>query len=38
MVRTGYGHSEEHAPPAGVTTDVMVDNLAAAVGWILETL
>lgn len=38
MVRTGYGHSEEHAPPAGVTTDVIVDNFAAAAGWILENL
>jgi D-glycero-D-manno-heptose 1,7-bisphosphate phosphatase len=36
MVRTGYGHSEEHAPPPGVTTDAIVDNLAAAVGWILD--
>lgn len=36
MVRTGYGRAEEHAPPAGVTTDAIVDNLAAAVGWILN--
>jgi D-glycero-D-manno-heptose 1,7-bisphosphate phosphatase len=38
MVRTGYGRGEEHAPPAGVTTDAVVDNLAAAVGWILQEL
>jgi D-glycero-D-manno-heptose 1,7-bisphosphate phosphatase len=36
MVRTGYGHAEEQSPPAGVTTEAIVDNLAAAVGWILE--
>ena len=36
MVRTGYVQSEEHTPPTGVTTDATVDNLAAAVGWILS--
>ena len=38
MVRTGYGRDEEHAVPAGVSTDAIVDNLAAAVGWILQEL
>jgi D-glycero-D-manno-heptose 1,7-bisphosphate phosphatase len=37
MVRTGYGRAEEHAPPSGVTTDAVVDNLAAAVAWILAS-
>ena len=37
MVRTGYGRSEEQSAPPGVATDAIVDNLAAAVGWILET-
>lgn len=37
MVRTGYGRSEEHTPPPGVTTDAIVDNLAAAVAWILAS-
>ena len=36
MVRTGFGRAEEHAAPAGVAADAIVDNLAAAVGWILE--
>ncbi|HEU4692942.1 MAG TPA: HAD family hydrolase [Vicinamibacterales bacterium] len=38
MVRTGYGRSEEHTPPPGVTADAIVDNLAAAVGWILASV
>jgi hypothetical protein len=37
MVRTGYGRSEEHTPPAGVTAEAIVDNLAAAVAWILAS-
>ena len=37
MVRTGYGRAEEHAPPPRLTTDAIVDNLAAAVGWILAS-
>ncbi|HVL69318.1 MAG TPA: HAD family hydrolase [Vicinamibacterales bacterium] len=36
MVRTGYGSREESAPPPGVSADAIVDNLAAAAGWILE--
>lgn len=35
LVRTGYGRSEEHAPPDGVSADQVTDNLAAAAGWIL---
>jgi D-glycero-D-manno-heptose 1,7-bisphosphate phosphatase len=36
LVRTGYGASEEQQPQAGVTADAIVDNLAAAVSWILR--
>ena len=36
MVRTGYGREEEPHPRPGVAADVTVDNLAAAVGWILQ--
>jgi len=35
LVRTGYGMSEEHKPPDGLTADVVVDNLIAAATWIL---
>jgi len=35
LVRTGYGETEEMAPPAGGGADVVVDNLAAAASWIL---
>lgn len=35
IVRTGYGRSEAARPKAGLTADAVVDNLAAAVGWIL---
>jgi D-glycero-D-manno-heptose 1,7-bisphosphate phosphatase len=34
-VRTGYGMSEEHHPPDGLTADAVVDNLIAAATWIL---
>ncbi len=36
LVRTGYGRTEEARPPAGVTPDAIVDNVAQAVVWILE--
>ena len=36
LVRTGYGASEEQQPQAGLTADAVVDNLAAAVSWILR--
>ena len=35
LVRTGSGAVEETRPPAGVTADAIVDNLAAAASWIL---
>lgn len=35
LVRTGYGMSEEHNPPDGLTADAVVDNLIAAATWIL---
>jgi D-glycero-D-manno-heptose 1,7-bisphosphate phosphatase len=38
MVRTGYGRAEEQSAPPGVAADAIVDNLAAAVGWILESV
>ena len=38
LVRTGLGAAEERRPPAGVTADAVVDNLAAATAWILTTL
>jgi D-glycero-D-manno-heptose 1,7-bisphosphate phosphatase len=36
LVRTGYGAAEEQQPQAGLTADAVVDNLAAAVSWILR--
>lgn len=38
LVRTGYGATEERRPPAGLTADAVVDNLAAASSWILRHL
>jgi D-glycero-D-manno-heptose 1,7-bisphosphate phosphatase len=35
LVRTGVGAQQEAAPPERVSADAVVDNLAAAVGWIL---
>jgi len=35
LVRTGGGAVEERNPPAGVSADAIVDNLAAAASWIL---
>ena len=35
LVRTGYGRTEEQRPKAGVTADVIVDNLIEAVSWIV---
>jgi D-glycero-D-manno-heptose 1,7-bisphosphate phosphatase len=37
LVRTGYGLTEEHRRPDGLAADVVVDNLVAAVSWILRT-
>ena len=36
LVRTGLGAAEEGRPPADVKADAIVDNLAAAVSWILQ--
>jgi D-glycero-D-manno-heptose 1,7-bisphosphate phosphatase len=36
LVRTGYGKAEEQAPREGLWADAIVDNLAAAAGWILS--
>ena len=38
LVRTGSGAAEEALPSDGLTADAVVDNLAAAAGWILSTL
>ncbi len=38
LVRTGMGANEERRPPDGVTADAVVDNLAAAAGWIISNL
>jgi len=38
LVRTGYGDSEERKPPAGLSADVVVDNLIAASSWILNDI
>jgi D-glycero-D-manno-heptose 1,7-bisphosphate phosphatase len=35
LVRTGSGAAHERRPPAAITADVVVDNLAAAASWIL---
>lgn len=37
LVRTGYGRTEEGRPPSGVRAEIVVDDLMAAVGWILRT-
>ena len=36
LVRTGYGAVEEKRPPAAVSAGAIVDNLVAAVSWILS--
>jgi histidinol-phosphate phosphatase family protein len=36
LVRTGYGASEERRPQPGIQADAVVDNLMAAVTWILR--
>ena len=36
LVRTGYGRSQEQAPPAGLRPDVVVDTLMDAASWILR--
>jgi D-glycero-D-manno-heptose 1,7-bisphosphate phosphatase len=36
LVRTGYGRVAESAPRPGLAADVVKDNLAAAVAWILQ--
>src|SRR5919198_1966708 len=33
LVRTGYGRTEEAAPPAGAAAETIVDNLMAAASW-----
>ena len=38
LVRTGMGAVEEMRPPDGVAADAVVDNLSAAVSWILSSL
>ena len=38
LVRTGIDSAEESLPPDGVIADAVVDNLAAAVSWILRNL
>ncbi len=35
LVRTGVGAEQEREPPDGLTADAVVDNLVAAVSWIL---
>ena len=37
LVRTGSGAAEERQPRDGVTADAVVDNLAAAVSWIITS-
>jgi D-glycero-D-manno-heptose 1,7-bisphosphate phosphatase len=36
LVRTGYGRTDEAAPGSGVRPEAVVDNLIAAVSWILR--
>jgi len=36
LVRTGMGAAQERRPADGVRADSVVDNLAAAVSWILQ--
>ena len=36
LVRTGNGRAEEPHPPEGLAADAVVDNLIAAVSWILR--
>jgi D-glycero-D-manno-heptose 1,7-bisphosphate phosphatase len=36
MVRTGYGATSESTPRPGIEADAVVDNLIAAVAWILQ--
>ena len=38
LVRTGYGTRDAAVPVPGVTAAAIVDNLAAAAGWILQRL
>jgi D-glycero-D-manno-heptose 1,7-bisphosphate phosphatase len=38
LVRTGCGADEEMQPPANLSADAVVDNLAAAASWILAAL
>jgi D-glycero-D-manno-heptose 1,7-bisphosphate phosphatase len=38
LVRTGTGAEDERRPIDGLTADAVVDNLAAATGWILRSL
>ena len=36
LVRTGYGRSQEQAPPAGLRPDAVVDTLMDAASWVLR--
>lgn len=36
LVRTGYGADEERSPQAGLSADVVVNNLVEAASWVLE--
>ncbi len=36
LVRTGYGRSQEQAPPAGLRADAVVDTLMDAASWVLR--
>lgn len=38
LVRTGYGATEEQQPTDGVTADLVADNLAEAVAWIIRAV
>ena len=38
LVRSGKGAAAELRPPDGVTADAVVDNLAAAAGWVISNL
>lgn len=38
LVRTGHGAADEMCSPSGVAADAIVDNLAAAVSWILRDI
>jgi hypothetical protein len=37
LVRTGYGRELEQTNPSGMAAAIVVDDLAAAAAWILQT-